>query len=158
MDSVQGLRTEPTNLSPDHRRQEGNKCQRMETRHTMLKLACGIAGLFILGMIIAQESKEERPDLSSHYFHDMSINERQHFSSFNWNEVKKVNLQLHSEESGMVSIRAINGEIIYQAFLESEIPEEIQIDVPSEFKNLLIEYHNTVENVRLADEMIALEI
>lgn len=124
----------------------------------MLKLACVIAALFIIGMLFIQASKEERPDLSSHYFPDMTIEERQHFSAYNWKELDQFHLQLESDESGMASIRAVNGEIILQVFLERGIREDIQIEVPNELDRILIEYKNTVEDVNLGAKMIALEI
>gem|GEM_PF-2379290 len=123
----------------------------------MLKMACAIAGLFIVGMLFMQGCKEESPDLSSHYFSDMTIQERQHFSAYNWTNLEQVNLILESEQSGMASIRAVNGEIILQVFLEKGIKEDIKIAVPKDLNRIMIEYRNHFQDVSLGAKKIALE-
>ena len=129
----------------------------MQSRLTIIKFACAITVLFIGGMIFLQGCQEDRPDLSSHYFPEMSIKERQHFSPYNWNNLNEVKLVLESDESGMASIRAVNGEIICQVYLERGIEADIQIDVPKELDRLMIDYKNNTEDVSLGAKRIALE-
>jgi hypothetical protein len=129
----------------------------MQTRLTMLKMACAIAGLFIIGMLFMQGCKEESPDLSSHYFPEMTIQERQHFSAYNWTNLEQVNLILESEHSGMASLRAVNGEIILQVFLEKGIKEDIRIAVPKDLNRIMIEYRNHFQDVSLGAKKITLE-
>jgi hypothetical protein len=122
-----------------------------------LRMACAVfvALMFIGGLLLVNIDLERTPDLSSHYYPDLSPEERTRFSVYNWKETRGVDIELKTEQSGMVVLRAMNSEIVYQTFLERNIREQVSLELPSDLDRIFVEYKNKTEFYEIAQNDIA---
>ena len=74
-----------------------------------------------------------------------SLEEKKKNSNYNWEETRDVSIELTTPSDGMVNIRAINGEILYQGFLANGILTEFILKIPEEINQVLVEYEDKQE-------------
>lgn len=77
----------------------------------------------------------------------MSLDDRQDYSYYDWENTKSVSLALETPEDGLVKVRAVNGEILFEGYIINGVLEELKLKIPEELDQILIEYNNSVENV-----------
>lgn len=93
----------------------------------------------------------ETEDLARFYNSALSPRERDFHSYYNWNETREVSLEFTTESNKLIRLRALNGEILYQGYLESGILSEFNLNVPQEIDQILIEYDDKMENISIGD-------
>ncbi len=119
-------------------------------------IALIVAVVFLTGLAFLGKGREQRLDLSSHYYNELPMEDRIESSFYNWRETKSIEFELNSPIAGMVNLRASNGEILFQTYLEAGIVEELSLDLPSDVDMVLIEYRHQIESVNIDADHIAL--
>lgn len=127
----------------------------MITRRTYLSIASVITLLFIGSLLLIESSKADQLDLGQYYYPNLSPQDRCQFSYFNWYETKDVTLELTSEQSGMITIRSLNSEILFQTYLEGGIKEDISINIPDELDKVVVEYSSGRDIIYVDDLKVA---
>ena len=84
-----------------------------------------------------------------HYKSNSSLQEKLAHSNYNWKETKPVTADLTIPNYGIVNVRTINGEILYQGFWANDILSELILKIPQEIDQVLIEYE---DNKKLVSE------
>ncbi|MCB0762443.1 MAG: hypothetical protein KDC12_13030 [Flavobacteriales bacterium] len=90
---------------------------------------------------------DETKDLARFYDSEMTYSERQVYSYYNWKETKNIALEIKTPEDGLIKVRALNGEILFQGYLVNGVLSELTLTVPEEIDQILIEYKDQIENV-----------
>lgn len=107
-----------------------------------------LALLGLFGCLMALQScYDETRDLARFYDSEMSLVERHTYSYYDWEETKKVTLEVTTPDDGLIKIRALNGEILFQGYLVNGVLSELTLSVPIDVNQLLIEYKGQIENV-----------
>lgn len=119
-------------------------------------IALIVAVVFLTGLAFLGKGREQRLDLSSHYYNDLPVDARVESSFYNWRDTKSVGFELSSPLSGMVNLRASNGEILFQTYLEAGIVEELSLELPMEVDLVMVEYRHRIERVNIDADHIAL--
>ncbi|MCH2198022.1 MAG: hypothetical protein MK081_04520 [Flavobacteriales bacterium] len=127
----------------------------MVTRKNYLRVASLVALAFVGGLFVLQSCKQETLDLSQNFYPGLTAQEKCQFSFYNWHDTHQVDFSLNCEEQGMVTLRAVNQEILFRAFLEKGIDQDLSIMVPTELDRVLIEYGERVEYLSLVNGDIA---
>ncbi len=91
---------------------------------------------------------------SKYYKSNSSLAEKLKHSHYNWKDVRPVAIELTTPNDGMVNVRSINGEILYQGFLSNGILTEFILKIPKEIKQVLIEYDDKQELVSVGAKRI----
>lgn len=99
-----------------------------------------VAFLFIAGLLLMQTFKTPNPDLTTHYYRELPTDERQRMSIYNWSDCRPVKLTYRTETSGMVLLRAYNGEILFSSFAEEGVDTAIEFQVPQELDAVIFEH------------------
>jgi len=86
-----------------------------------------------------------------------SLKEKLENSRFDWNDTKEVTIELKTPSDGMVNLRAINGEILYQGFLANGILSQFILNIPTEIDQVLLEYENSQELLSVRAKKIRFE-
>lgn len=89
----------------------------------------------------------EEQNLARHFDPLMTLEDRQDFSYYDWEKTKSVSLALETPEDGLVKVRAVNGEILFEGYIINGVLEELKLKIPEELDQILIEYDNSIENV-----------
>lgn len=119
-------------------------------------IALIVAVGFLTGLAFLGKGRAQRLDLSSHFYNNLPVEERIESSFYNWRDTKSIEFELNSPIAGMVNLRASNGEILFQTYLEAGIIEELSIDLPNDVDMVLIEYRHQIERVNIDANHIAL--
>ena len=127
----------------------------MITRRNYLSIASVITLVFIGSLLLIQRSKADQLDLGQYHYPNLSPQDRCQFSYFNWYETKDVTLELTSEQSGMITIRSLNSEILFQTYLEGGIKEDISLNIPDELDKVVVEYSSGRDIIYLDDLKVA---
>ncbi|MFT4680047.1 MAG: hypothetical protein ACI84C_002583 [Flavobacteriales bacterium] len=90
---------------------------------------------------------DETKDLARFYDSEMTYSERHTYSYYDWNETKNVSLEIKTPEDGLIKVRALNGEILFQGYIVNGVLSELTLSVPKEVDQILIEYREQIENV-----------
>lgn len=114
-----------------------------------LAFAMCVALTFISGLLLINIDLGSTLDLSTHYYPNLSYDERTRYSAYDWEHTRSVEFDLQVEKSGMVILRAMNGEIVYQTFLERNITEQVVIRLPDDLNRLLVEYKDKTEYIEI---------
>lgn len=93
----------------------------------------------------------ETEDLARFYNSALSPRERDYHSYYNWEETKTIKLEFTTQINKLVKLRALNGEILYQGYLETGILSEFSLAVPEEIDQILIEYDDKLENISIGE-------
>lgn len=102
----------------------------------------------ILGCLFALQScHDETKDLARFYDSEMSLEERHAYSYYDWEDTKRVTLEVKTPDDGLIKVRALNGEILFQGYLVNGVLSELTLSVPKDVDQLLIEYKGQIENV-----------
>lgn len=109
-----------------------------------------LALFFLLGIALSS-CYTETEDLARFYNSALSPRERDYHSYYNWTETREVSLEFTTRESKLIKLRALNGEILYQGYLENGILSELNLSVPKEIDQLLIEYDDNLENISIGN-------
>jgi hypothetical protein len=105
-----------------------------------------ILGLF--GCLVALQScYDETRDLAHFYDSEMSLEERHTYSYYDWEDTKKVTLEVKTPDDGLIKVRALNGEILFQGYLVNGVLSELTLRLPIDVDQLLIEHKGRIENV-----------
>lgn len=128
----------------------------LRIRMSYLKGAVAVGGVFLGGLALLSRDHSNRLDLSSYYYQDLPVDVLMASSYYNWNDTQKVKFKLESPTSGMVNLRAVNGEILFQTYLEASIAAEIEIAIPNEIDMVQVEYRHRTVNVLVGEQKIAL--
>lgn len=59
---------------------------------------------------------------------------------YDWELCRQVKLTYRTETSGMVLLRASNGEIVFSSFAEEGVDTDIAFQVPNELNDLIFEH------------------
>jgi hypothetical protein len=110
---------------------------------------------FISGLMIVHSYKRTPYDLSTHYFQDLSIEDRQRCSFYNWCETRAVRLDFIPSTSGMLTIRANNGEIFFLTFAESGVAQSVDFELPTEIQEVFIHSQGGIESFAITEESLA---
>ena len=89
-----------------------------------------------------------------HYKSNSSLDDKLKYSKFDWEETKAITLELSTPNDGIVNVRAINGEILYQGFLANGILSEFILNIPKELDQVLVEYEDNKELVSVGAKRI----
>ncbi len=95
---------------------------------------------------------DENPAL--HYKANSTLAEKLQHSKYNWSDTKPIAIELTSPNDGIVNVRAINGEILYQGFLSNGILSEFILNIPEEIEQVIIEYEDKQELVGVGAKRI----
>lgn len=68
-----------------------------------------------------------------------ALSEKLIHSNYNWNNNRKVTICMDSPLDGMITISAVNGEVIYRGYLLNGILHEFVLNIPNEISHVLIE-------------------
>lgn len=128
----------------------------MYRRLDYLWIAVIVGGVFLTGLAFIGKGREQRLDLSSHFYNNLSLDQRTESSFYDWRDTKSVEFELNSPIAGMVNMRASNGEILFQTYLEAGIVEEVALELPSDIQLVLLEYRHQIESVSIDANHIAL--
>jgi hypothetical protein len=109
-------------------------------RKVYFQASAVVAFLFIAGLLVLQTFKTPYPDLTTHYYHELPSNERQRLSMYDWETCRPVKVTYRTETSGMVLLRASNGEILFSSFAEEGVDTAIEFQVPNELNALIFEH------------------
>ena len=82
-----------------------------------------------------------------HYKSNSYLQEKLAHSNYNWKDTKPVTADLTIPNYGIVNVRTINGEILYQGFWANDILSELILKIPQEIDQVLIEYEDNKELV-----------
>lgn len=121
-------------------REEKIEGERFADRKVYVQASAVVAFLFIAGLLVLHTFKSPNPDLSSHYFKELSVDERQRLSLYDWSDCRPVIVNYRTENSGMVLLRASNGEILFSSFAEGGVDTSIEFPVPQELNALIFEH------------------
>lgn len=110
---------------------------------------------FISGLMIVHSYKRTPYDLSTHYFQDLSIEDRQRCSFYNWYETRAVRLDFTPGHSGMLTIRANNGEIFFLTFAELGVAQSVDFELPTEIQEVFIHSQGGIESFLISEESLA---
>ena len=91
-------------------------------------------------VLVLAGCKKEKLDPSLHFKANVSIEEKIQASKYNWNETKNITIHVTSPQDGMITIRALDGEIIYRGYLANEVLYEFVLKIPKEINQVLIEH------------------
>lgn len=127
----------------------------MITRRTYLSVASLITLVFIGSLLLLQNSRADHLDLGQYYYPNLSPQDRCQFSYFNWYETKDITIELASEQPGMITIRALNSEILFQTYLEGGIKEDVSMSIPLELEKVVVEYSYGRDVVNVDDLKVA---
>lgn len=94
---------------------------------------------------------------AKHFKANQSLDDKLVHSRFDWNVTKSVSISLTTPEDGMVNIRAINGEILYQGFLANGILTEFILSIPEEISQVLVEYKDKQEVISVTPKKVKYE-
>lgn len=130
---------------------DGDDWESFSVRKYYYQCAIGIIVLFVAGLFIVQTFKAPHYDLSTHFFKEMSLDDRQRLSQYDWSLVKSVDITLRNTNSGMMTVRAANGEILFLTYTENGIDEDITVQMPEELKVIFIEHNGGVEKFIVDD-------
>lgn len=100
----------------------------------------------ILGIALTSCYHEDQ-NLARHYDPLMSLDDRQKYSYYDWQDTKTVSIALETPEDGLVKVRAVNGEILFEGYMINGVLQELKLNVPTELDQILIDYDGNVENV-----------
>ena len=89
-------------------------------------------------VLVLAGCKKEKLDPSLHFKANVSIEEKIQASKYNWNETKNITIHVTSPQDGMITIRALDGEIIYRGYLANEVLYEFVLKIPKEINQVLI--------------------
>ena len=103
--------------------------------------------LLIVLVVILAGCYDEDQNLARHYDPLMSMEERQKQSYYDWDDTKVVSLVLETPEDGLVKVRAVNGEILFEGYIINGVLAELKLNDPEELDQILIEYDDSIENV-----------
>ena len=106
-------------------------------RKTYVQASAILAFLFISGLLVLQTFKTPNPDLTTHFYRELPVSERQRLSLYDWSACRPVKVTYRTENSGMVLLRATNGEILFSSFAEQGVDTEIEFQVPEELNALV---------------------
>ncbi|MGF1564427.1 MAG: hypothetical protein ACFCUH_03585 [Flavobacteriales bacterium] len=109
-------------------------------RKSYFQASAVVAFLFIAGLLVLQTFKTPYPDLTTHYYHELPSSERQRLSLYDWDACRSVKVTYRTETSGMVMLRASNGEILFSSFAEEGVDTAIEFPVPQELNALIFEH------------------
>jgi hypothetical protein len=110
---------------------------------------------FISGLMLVHSYKKPHYDLSKHYFQDLSMEDRQRCSFYNWCETRAVRLDFIPSTSGMLTIRANNGEIFFLTFAESGVAQSVDFELPIEIHEVFIHTQGGIESFAISEESLA---
>lgn len=108
-----------------------------------------LAIAFVSALYLIRPPQQEFLDLAGRYYPELSQEERNRHSFYNWLTTRYVDLKLQSKEGGMVVLRAANREILYQSFLEKNIVEDLHLSLPEDLNQIMIEYGERIEYLDL---------
>lgn len=130
---------------------DGEDWESFSVRKYYYQCAIGVIVLFVAGLFIVQTFKAPHYDLSTHFFKEMSIEDRQRLSPYDWSLVRMVDITLRNTNSGMMTVRAANGEILFLTYTENGIDEDITVQVPEELKVIYIEHNGGIEKFNVEE-------
>lgn len=97
---------------------------------------------------------KEENNRAKNYKANSSLEDKLKHSHYDWNETKSVSIELTTPSDGMVNVRAVNGEILYQGFLANGILTEFILNIPTDIKQILIEYEDNQEVVSVGAKKV----
>ena len=103
---------------------------------------------FLIGCLKAHDN------LAKNFKANSTLEYKLDHSNYDWSETKEVGIELTTPTDGMVSVRAVNGEILYQGFLANGILTEFVLNIPVEIKQVLIEYKDNQEVVSVGAKKV----
>lgn len=109
---------------------------------------------FISGLMLVHSYKKPQYDLSKHYFHDLSTEDRQRCSYYNWHNRQSIQLDFMTEHSGMVTFRAINGEIFFLTFAVKDVAQTVDFEIPIEIQEVFIHSQGGIESFIISEESL----
>lgn len=110
---------------------------------------------FISGLMLVHSYKEPHYDLSKHYFQDLSMEDRQRCSFYNWHNRQSIQLDFLPEQSGMVTFRASNGEIFFLTFAVKDVAQTVDFEIPTEIQEVFIHSQGGIESFIISEESLA---
>lgn len=122
----------------EHERMEEGES--FAARKSYFQASAIVAFLFITGLLLMQTFKTPNPDLTTHFYRELPVSERQRLSLYDWSACRPVKVTYRTENSGMVLLRATNGEILFSSFAEQGVDTEIEFQVPEELNALVFEH------------------
>lgn len=114
--------------------------------------ACAVLVIFMIGLVTLHTYKTPSKDLSTYYFKDLPVDERQRNSCYDWSKTQVVSIAFLPSTSEMITMRAANGEILFLTYAESGVEQEISVSLPIELDYLYIESQEGVEELSLSRE------
>lgn len=112
--------------------------------------ALGVFLLFTIGLFVLHTFKTPSKDLSTYYFRDLPVEERQRNSCYNWNTTRIVHISFTPSASEMITLRAANGEILFLTYAERGVEQEISVALPRELDFIYVENQEGVEEFELS--------
>ena len=110
---------------------------------------------FISGLMLVHSYKKPHYDLSKHYFQDLSMEDRQRCSFYNWHNRQSIQLDFLPEHSGMVTFRAQNGEIFFLTFAVEGVAQTVDFELPIEIHEVFIHTQGGIESFEISEESLA---
>lgn len=105
---------------------------------------------FTIGLFVLHTYKTPSKDLSTYYFKDLPIEERQRNSCYDWSKTRVVSIAFLPGSSEMITLRAANGEILFLTYIEQGIEQEIALALPLELDFIYVENRDGVEEIALS--------
>ncbi len=99
-----------------------------------------VAFFFMSGLLLLNTFKTPSPDLTSLYNRELPSDERQRLSIYDWSDCREIKVTYRTETSGMVLLRAQNGEILFSSFAEEGVDTAVEFQVPQELNALIFEH------------------
>jgi hypothetical protein len=109
-------------------------------RKVYFQASAVVAFFFMSGLLLLHTFKTPNPDLTTHYYRELPADERQRMSIYDWSDCRPVKVTYRTETSGMVLLRASNGEILFSSFAEEGVDTAIEFQVPQELNALIFEH------------------
>lgn len=135
--------------------QESDYYDSLSGRKNYARVAAVVIFLFVSGLLVLQTFKSPHLDLTSHFYYDLNPEVRQRMSLYDWTVLREVRISFVSNFSGMVTLRAENGEILMMSFVEPGVETDLQFRVPDELTTLFIEHRDGVEAVDVSEHEVS---
>lgn len=79
-------------------------------------------------------------------------------SNYDWSRTRSVQIQFVTRQDQKIRLRALNGEVLFQGFLETGVLSELTLSLPQEIVHVLLEYGEEQESIYIEKETLRLSL